>query len=276
MLSPVSSVALLVIAKEPLPGRAKTRLTPPCSADQAAELARDRADRPRRRVSHDRGVEPVGTLVRPLTPRGTVNRCPFCKRGGSPRRSAAAEHNLACSTALHPTGSTDGLLDYRADIGAHLRALVFDLARRGGGSGGLIHAGQAEWLEAALAEAGERWILVVSHQPLIGSTRDRGALRPHPSQPDPRPSDAGRRSLADQHSVADRLTPQQSRALRVLGTAGGGVAIQTWMLDHVFPGRLGTISRQLAYLDAQGGRPQGFIGSRLDRKVTLYRSAVRA
>jgi hypothetical protein len=33
-------VALLVIAKEPLPGRAKTRLTPPCSAYEAAELAR--------------------------------------------------------------------------------------------------------------------------------------------------------------------------------------------------------------------------------------------
>jgi uncharacterized protein len=31
--------ALLVIAKEPLPGRAKTRLTPPCSPDQAAGLA---------------------------------------------------------------------------------------------------------------------------------------------------------------------------------------------------------------------------------------------
>lgn len=36
----MQSVALLVIAKEPLPGRAKTRLTPPCSADEAAELAR--------------------------------------------------------------------------------------------------------------------------------------------------------------------------------------------------------------------------------------------
>jgi len=31
--------ALLVIAKAPLPGRAKTRLTPPCSPEQAAELA---------------------------------------------------------------------------------------------------------------------------------------------------------------------------------------------------------------------------------------------
>jgi uncharacterized protein len=31
--------ALVVIAKEPLPGRAKTRLTPPCTAAEAAELA---------------------------------------------------------------------------------------------------------------------------------------------------------------------------------------------------------------------------------------------
>jgi hypothetical protein len=45
------------------------------------------------------------------------------------------------------------------------------------------------------------------------------------------------------------------------------------MLDHVFSGDLGMISRQLAYLDAQGGRPQGFAGTRLDRNVTLYRAA---
>lgn len=36
----MESVALLVIAKEPLPGRAKTRLTPPCSVYEAAELAK--------------------------------------------------------------------------------------------------------------------------------------------------------------------------------------------------------------------------------------------
>jgi hypothetical protein len=35
----VDSVALIVIAKEPLPGRAKTRLTPPCSPTEAAGLA---------------------------------------------------------------------------------------------------------------------------------------------------------------------------------------------------------------------------------------------
>ena len=32
--------ALLVIAKEPVPGRVKTRLTPPCTPEQAARLAR--------------------------------------------------------------------------------------------------------------------------------------------------------------------------------------------------------------------------------------------
>ena len=66
--------------------------------------------------------------------------------------------------------------------------------------------------------------------------------------------------------------PQQARALRVLATAGGGVAIQTWMLDHT-GSNLGAISRQLAYLDAQGGRPKGFPGERVDRNVTLYRAS---
>ena len=70
--------------------------------------------------------------------------------------------------------------------------------------------------------------------------------------------------------------PQQARAIRVFATRGGGIAIQTWMLDHAFQGDLGTISRQLAYLDAQGGRPHKAEGGRLDRNVTLYRARVRA
>jgi len=35
----MDNIALLVIAKEPVPGRAKTRLTPPCSPSEAARLA---------------------------------------------------------------------------------------------------------------------------------------------------------------------------------------------------------------------------------------------
>jgi 3',5'-cyclic AMP phosphodiesterase CpdA len=185
-------------------------------------------------------------------------------------------------------GGTGALLDYRADIGPHLRVLVLDLARRGGGSGGLVDPGQPEWLAGELAAAGERWILVVSHQPLAGSEggdrilalldrspRVIAALSGHIHRNAirARPTAAGGYWLISTASLIDY--PQQARALRVLATADGGVAIQTWMLDHVFPGELGTISRQLAYLDAQGGRPGGFSGARLDRNVTLYRSAVR-
>ncbi len=35
----MAPIALLVMAKEPAPGRAKTRLTPPCTVEQAARLA---------------------------------------------------------------------------------------------------------------------------------------------------------------------------------------------------------------------------------------------
>jgi hypothetical protein len=37
---------------------------------------------------------------------------------------------------------------------------------------------------------------------------------------------------------------------------------------------LGTISRELSYLDAQGGRANGFSGTALDRNVRLFRRAV--
>ncbi len=64
--------------------------------------------------------------------------------------------------------------------------------------------------------------------------------------------------------------PQQARALRLVETAGGGVELQTWMLDTA-GGRLANVSRQLAYLDAQGGRPAHFAGRRSDRNAALYR-----
>jgi hypothetical protein len=42
------------------------------------------------------------------------------------------------------------------------------------------------------------------------------------------------------------------------------------MLDHVEPEGLGSISRELSYLDAEGGRPGRFAGLHADRNVTLY------
>jgi hypothetical protein len=177
------------------------------------------------------------------------------------------------------------LLDYGVDVGSRVRLIVLDLARRGGGSGGQVQPGQAGWLAGELAAAGDRWVLIFTHQPLISSEggeqilalldRDRrviAAISGHVH----RHRIVARRTEADGYwliSTASLIDyPQQARALRVIETAGGGVAIESWALDHAFPGTLGTISRQLAYLDAQGGRPQGFAGRSLDRNVTLYRA----
>ena len=179
--------------------------------------------------------------------------------------------------ALLRPGATDSL-DYSADVGADLRLIVLDLVRRRGGSGGLVRADQPGWLAGQLSGAGGRWVIVVSHQPLAsseggdqllslldGHPRVIAALAGHTHRNliEPR----GRYWLISTASLIDY--PQQARALRVVMTAGGGVAIQTWMLDHT-GSELGAISRQLAYIDAQGGRPKGFAGSRLDRNVTLY------
>ena len=174
-------------------------------------------------------------------------------------------------------------LDYHVDVGPDLRLIVLDLARRSGGSGGLVRPEQQAWLAGELAGAGPKWIIAVSHQPLASSEGGQqllALLDQHPrviaalsghihrNEISPRPGSGGGYWLINTASLIDY--PQQARALRKIATRGGRVAIQTWMLDHVFPGDLGTISRQLAYLDAQGGRPRGFTGSRLDRNVTLY------
>jgi 3',5'-cyclic AMP phosphodiesterase CpdA len=200
--------------------------------------------------------------------------------------AAEAVRRLAAGASITPRA---GYLDYGFDLGAHIRVLVLDLARRAGGSGGLVQIGQAAWLSQELAGAGERWVLVVSHQPLAssqGGSEILDLLDAHPrviaalsghthrNRIAPRPTAAGGYWLISTASLID--FPQQSRALRVIATADGGVAIQTWMLDHVLPGPLGTVSRSLAYLDAQGGRPAGLAGTRLDRNVTLYRGPVRA
>jgi hypothetical protein len=180
-------------------------------------------------------------------------------------------------------------LDYVVDVGERLRLVVLDLARRDGGSSGLVVAGQPEWVAARSAEAAAagRWVMFVSHQALWDSSGGEAVLavldrepaviatlsgHTHRNRIRPRTTAAGGYWLIETASLIDY--PQQARALRVRATAGGGVAIETWMLDHAFPGSLGTISRELSYLDAQGGRPQRFAGGRLDRNVILYRAGV--
>jgi 3',5'-cyclic AMP phosphodiesterase CpdA len=190
---------------------------------------------------------------------------------------------LSASEVVAGLGGRSVSLDYHVDVAPRLRLIVLDLARRKGGSGGLVRPGQPAWLESELRAAGQRRVIVVSHQPLpssVGGDQLLAALdrhenviaalsgHTHTNQIVPQPTEKGGYWLINTASLIDY--PQQARALRVIATRNGGVAIETWMLDHVFPGNLGTISRQLSYLDAQGGRPKGFAGSRLDRNVTLY------
>jgi hypothetical protein len=239
---------------------------------------------------------PSGELLAPLL--REVQAAPSVAVPPDPRRRevAAAEVVAALRAAAGLAGGTrdaatglagaGSLLDYAVDVGAHVRVVVLDLARREGGSGGLVRPAQVRWLGAQLAAAGVRWVLVFSHQPLASSAGGDAALElldrhprvlaaicghTHRNRIVPRPGPGGGYWLIGTASLIDH--PQQARALRVRASTEG-VALQTWMLDHV-PGGvagLGDVSRELAYLDAQGGRPQGFAGGPLDRNVTLYRS----
>jgi 3',5'-cyclic AMP phosphodiesterase CpdA len=197
------------------------------------------------------------------------------------RRELSFAEVLGRLAPASPTPS--GRLDYIRDLGPRVRLIVLDLVRRGGGSGGLVGADQPAWLQAQLAGAGSRHVIVVSHQPLTGSAGGEALLRlldrepnviaalsghTHRNQILPRRTAAGGYWLISTASLID--FPQQARALRIVSAAEGRVAIQTWMLDHTYPGDLGTIARQLSYLDAQGGRPRRFAGGREDRNAVLY------
>ncbi len=185
------------------------------------------------------------------------------------------------------TARSSERLDFVRDVGDALRLIVLDLVRRGGGSGGLIETDQTAWLERQLAGAGDRWVIIVTHQPLEDATGAESVFElldhsprvvaavaghTHRNRIIPRETAAGGYWLISTCSLIDY--PQQCRALRLYATASGGVAIRTWMLDHVGNGTLGTISRELAYLDANGGRAPHLTGSHWDRNATLFRSVV--
>jgi 3',5'-cyclic AMP phosphodiesterase CpdA len=179
----------------------------------------------------------------------------------------------ARGTALH-----DGLMDYAVDVGPHVRAITLDTVRRDGTSQGLIRPEQLAWLRDELARAGDRWVLVFSHNPLDATAGGDAALATLDADPRVVAAVAGNRHrnvvtrrghvwLVGTSSLADY--PQQARMFRLRSVPGGGVALETWMVDHDQSGLAG-VSEQLAYLDAQGGRPQGFAGTRRDRNVRLY------
>jgi 3',5'-cyclic AMP phosphodiesterase CpdA len=174
-------------------------------------------------------------------------------------------------------GGADDRLDQRttADIGEAVRAIMVDTVNRDGTSRARITPAQLAQLQAQLDEAGDRWVVVFSHNPLTEEALR--ILDQHPrvvasiagNSHRNRIGERGRYWQISTSSLAD--FPQQSRMFRLRETQRG-VALETWMVDHDGKGLAG-ISRELAYLDAQGGRPQGFAGKRADRNARLYVSA---
>jgi hypothetical protein len=156
---------------------------------------------------------------------------------------------------------------------------MLDTVRREGGSDGVVLPTQVRWLERRLADAGDRYVVVFSHNPLDTSAGGDQALSAMGAAGNVVAAVAGHRHRnsieADpggfwRISTASLVDfPQQTRMFSLREGAGGGVVLDTWMVDHDGRGVAGP-ARELAYLDAQGGRPQRYAGRRADRNARLY------
>jgi 3',5'-cyclic AMP phosphodiesterase CpdA len=198
------------------------------------------------------------------------------------RRELTARQVLATLRRASGHGGRARLLDYAFDLGRNVRVIVLDVIRRDVGAGGVVHPGQVPWLARQLRAAGSRWVVVVSHTPLT-SADGGGALLAlldrdpyvvasiagdtHRNSIAPRRTTAGGYWLITTASLVDY--PQQVRMFRLRQTPRGAV-LETWVVDALPSDRLASISRQLAFLDYQGGRPRALAGSRADRNVALY------
>lgn len=187
---------------------------------------------------------------------------------------------------LHAAGladDRDGRADGVRDLGSGVRVILLDDVPRGGSDVGAVDPAQQAFLDRALTTAGRRWILVGFHDPLARTANGRAfrarlARAPrvlatvggdtHHDRIVPVRTAAGGYWSLTTTALAD--WPQQGRALRVRTTADGGAVLETWKLDSA-PDPLADSARELAYLDAQGGRPGGNAGSPRDRNVRLFK-----
>ncbi|MFL6019018.1 MAG: hypothetical protein ACJ74V_15935 [Gaiellaceae bacterium] len=221
-------------------------------------------------------------IVRGLLARGVPGRAELVTPDPA-RRELSAHAVVRGLRRASGHGGGGSFMDYDFDLGASVRAIVLDVIARDVGSGGVVHAGQARWLARRLRAAGSRWVVVFSHASLDrvagGGTllalldRDPHVVAAvagdtHRNSIAPRRTRAGGYWLVTTSSLVDY--PQQARMFRLRKTARG-VVLETWMVDADPLDRLASISRQLAYVDHQGGRPQHFAGTRRDRNAALFR-----
>jgi 3',5'-cyclic AMP phosphodiesterase CpdA len=198
------------------------------------------------------------------------------------RRELTPDEAIAGLRAASGHGGSGSRMDDAFDVGHDVRVIALDTVRRDVGSSGVLAPEQVQWLRGQLAAAGARRVIVISHQPLTSVAGGEAALSvldgdphviaalagdTHHNRIVARNTPEGGYWLVQTASLADY--PQQTRVLRVRETAGGGTAIETWMLDTA-PDPLADTARELAYLDAQGGRPQHEAGARGDRNIRLF------
>jgi 3',5'-cyclic AMP phosphodiesterase CpdA len=248
---------------------------------------------PRYRPPTDEFAAPAA--VRAVLEGGLPGRREHVPADPARRPMTAAQAVARLRQAVAPrAGYGGGPLDYTFDIGSSVRAIMLDTVRRQGGSRGRLSPAQVDWLRGELARARGRYVVVFSHNPLdatdggdqalaamsasgrvvavIAGNRHRNTITPYRPEDAPNrvgaPTASGARGfwLVGTSSLAD--FPQQARMFQLRET-GDGVVLETWMVDHDGHGLAG-VSRELAYLDAQGGRPQGFAGGARDRNVRLY------
>jgi hypothetical protein len=177
-------------------------------------------------------------------------------------------------------------LNHATDIGRGVRLVVLDTVDGAGGAGGVVTPAEVAFLRNQLETAGDRAVIVVSHH---GLHRARGGEAAqallgddprvvaelfgdtHRHEIRPVRTRAGGYWRISTSSLAD--WPQQGRMLRLVSGADGSRAIETWVVDHagaIDGGDVAGAARRLAYLDAQGGRPQRFAGEASDRNVRLW------
>ncbi len=162
-------------------------------------------------------------------------------------------------------------LDYVVDAGRDVRFVVADVTNRAGGQEAVVAPAQVTWLREQVAT--RRRVVLVTHQPppeellavLDGAGTAVAAL--HGDSHRNRITARGRYWIVGTSSLAD--WPMQARMFRLRRTAGDGLALETWMVDQDGRGLAGT-ARELAFLDAQGGRPRGLAGARGDRNARLF------
>ncbi len=186
-------------------------------------------------------------------------------------RRSATPAEVADLLGRGRTTRVPGRLDYVVDAGRAVRFAVLDLTTRGGGQEALVDPAQVAWLREQVATP--RLVVLVTHQPppeallavLDGADNVVAALHgdSHRNRITPRSGYwiVGTSSLAD--------WPMQARMFRLRRTAGEALALETWMVDQDGRGLAGT-ARELAFLDAQGGRPRGLAGARGDRNARLF------